>query len=281
MSIGRKLGLAMVATALMAGLARAEDVSADTVVATVNGHDITLGSMVAMREALPQEYLTLPDDVLFNGILEQLVQQSALSQEGEAAMTKRDELTLDNQRRGYLAGIVLDKVASAAVTDEALQAAYDAKYANAEPGKEYNASHILVATEDEAKAIKAEIDGGADFAAVAKEKSTGPSGPNGGDLGWFGLGMMVKPFEDAVVGLEPGQVSDPVQTQFGWHVIKLNETRMAAAPALDEVRDDLAAELQQQAVEAKVKAITEAATVERKADGIDPAVLKDETILGQ
>ncbi|WP_126975294.1 peptidylprolyl isomerase [Frigidibacter oleivorans] len=255
--------------------------TADTVVATVNGRDITLGHMIALRATLPAEYLALPDDILFQGILDQLVQQTALAEAGEAGLTRRDELILETQRLGYLAGVALDDVAVDAVTDEALQAAYDAAYANAEPQTEYNASHILVETEEEAQTVKTEIEGGKDFAAVAAEHSTGPSGPNGGELGWFGLGMMVEPFETAVVALEPGELSDPVQTQFGWHIIRLNETRQSEAPPLDQVRDELAAQIQQQAVADRITEVTASASVERMVDGIDPAVLKDDTILAE
>ncbi|MEI4485460.1 peptidylprolyl isomerase [Frigidibacter sp. MR17.14] len=255
------------------------DLTAKTVVATVDGTEITLGDMIALRSQLPQQYLALPDETLFQGVLDQLVQQTALSKIGEAELTARDELMLKTQRLSYIAGIALDKIATAAVTDEAVKKLYDEKYATTEPGTEYNASHILVPTEDEAKAIKAEIDGGKDFAEVAKEKSTGPSGPNGGDLGWFGPGMMVEPFEKAVMAMKAGDVSDPVQTQFGWHIIKLNETRDAKAPALEEVHDQLAAEIQEKAVTAEIARVSAAAKVERSTDGIDPSVLKDDTIL--
>ncbi len=272
------VGAALLAIA-MSGTARAADPTADTVVATVNGTEITLGHMIAMRESLPQQYLQLDDETLFNGILDQIIQQAALSQEIDANLTKRNTLTLDNQRRGYLAGVVLDDTAKAAVTDEAVEALFKEKYASVDPGKEYNAAHILVATEEEAKAIKAEIDGGADFSAVAKEKSTGPSGPNGGDLGWFKVGMMVKPFEDAVVAMQAGQVSDPVQTEFGWHIIKLNEVRDAAAPKIEDVRDELAGELQGNAVEAKVTELTESAKIEKMVEGIDPAILKNADLI--
>jgi len=281
MSMGLKIKGAAALCLLLATPLSAQDVTADTVVANVNGQDITVGHMIAMRESLPQEYLALPDDLLFNGVLDQLIQQTALAQLGEASISRRDELILETQRLGYLAGIVLDDTAIAAVNDDALQAAYDAKYANAAPSKEFNASHILVETEEEAATIKAEIDGGKDFTEVAKTRSTGPSGPNGGELGWFGLGMMVEPFETAVIGLEAGQVSDPVQTQFGWHIIKLNETRMADAPALDAVRDELAAEIQEQAVMDRVADVTEQAEVLRKDEGLDPAILKDTAILGE
>lgn len=272
------LGAAFLALAV-AGTARAADPTADTVVATVNGTDITLGHMIAMRDSLPPQYLQLDDRTLFDGILDQIIQQVALSEAVEGNLSRRNMLMLDNQRRSYLAGVVLDGAASAAVTDEAVEALFKEKYSATEPGKEYNAAHILVGTEEAAKALKAEIDGGADFSALAKEKSTGPSGPNGGDLGWFGIGMMVKPFEDAVIRMQPGQVSDPVQTQFGWHIIKLNEVRNAAAPKIEDVRDELAGEIQGKAVEAKVTELTVAAKIEKMADGIDPAILKNSALI--
>ncbi|MGB5869096.1 MAG: peptidylprolyl isomerase [Albidovulum sp.] len=276
----RIFAAAILAMALAAPL-QAEDTNVDTVVAVVNGTEITLGHMIAAREVLPQQYQDLPDDVLFNGVLEQLIQQTALAQVGEANQTKTDALMIANQTRSYLSGAVLEAAAAAAVTDEALKARYKEKYAALEPTKEYHAAHILVETEEEAKAIKAEIDGGADFAMTAKEKSTGPSGPNGGDLGWFGLGAMVKPFEDAVLALDVGQVSDPVQTDFGWHIIVLNETRLAEAPKFEEVEQELIGDLRQAAVEAKVKELVDTAKVEKTTDGIDPAVVKNSDLLAK
>lgn len=262
--------------AVAATTAWAEDPTADTVVATVNGKAITLGHMIAMRESLPLQYLQLDEKTLFDGILDQIIQQEALAEAAEGNIGKRDTLMLDNQRRGYLSGVTLDETAQAAVTDEAVQALFDEKYAATEPGKEFSAAHILVATEDEAKAIKAELDGGADFAAIAKEKSTDRgSAAAGGDLGWFGVGMMVKPFEEAVMAMKAGETSAPVESQFGWHVIRLNEVRTAAKPTIEDVRAELEGELQGRAVEAKVTELTGAAKVEKTVDGIDPAILKN------
>ena len=258
----------------------AEGDSAQTVVATVNGSDITLGQVVALRETLPQEYQSLADDVLFKGILEQLIQQTALSQSQEDKLTARDDVMIANQRRTYISGAALQAVVAEAVTDATIQAAYDAKYKGSAPLIEYHASHILVATEEQAKDLKAQLDGGADFAELAKANSTDGSAAGGGDLGWFGPGMMVKPFEDAVIALQPGQVSAPVQTQFGWHLILLAETRDAAAPPLADVSAELSAELQRQAIEAHVTAITEAATVTR-VEGIDPTVVRSQTLFDE
>ena len=242
---------------------QAEEMELDTVVATVNGEDITLGHMLMVRTTLPEQYQQLGDDVLWDGILDQLVRQAALAQDENAVETKRVTLAIDNERRALLAGEVVKAIAEDAVTDEAVQAAYDADYTGEDMGKEFNASHILVETEEEAQALVEELNGGADFAELAREKSTGPSGPNGGELGWFSAGMMVKPFEDAVKGMEPGAVSDPVQTQFGWHVIKLNESRAKEAPALDEVRGEIEMSLQQQAVEKYIDETLASAEVTR------------------
>lgn len=251
---------------------------AATVVATVNGTEITLGHLAALRAQLPAQYQQLPADVLFRGLLDQVIQQTALSQSAEKLITRRDELTLENDRRAYLAGLVLQDAVKGAITDEAIQAAYDAKYKNAEPGMEYNASHILVKTEEEAKKLKDDLDKGADFAELARQHSTDGAAAGGGSLGWFGPGMMVKPFEDAVVALKAGEIGGPLQTQFGWHLIKLVETRAAQAPALDDVREELAAELEQAAVEARIAAATEGATVTRSTDGLDPALLDSPTL---
>lgn len=273
------LGAMALAAGLSALPALAEDLTPETVVATVNGKPVTLGEMIVMRASLPPQYLSLPDDVLFKGILDQMVQQSALEQSVEPTLSKKDRIQIENDRRSAIAALALQGVVQNAVTDTALQAAYDAKYKDFKPGTEYHAAHILVDSEEKAKEIKAQIDGGVTFADAAKTHGTDGTAASGGDLGWFGAGMMVKPFEDAVAAMKPGELVGPVQTEFGWHLIQLLETRPAAAPALDDVREDLAAELEQKAVQAHVEAVTKAAKIEKPGEGIDPAVLKDETLL--
>lgn len=276
-----RLPAALAATLLLGLPAVAQDTTADTVVATVNGTDITVGHMIVARARLPEQYQQLPPDVLFDGVLEQLIRQAAVAS-GAAEPSKQVELILENERRSLLVNETLQEVASAALTEQALQQAYEETYAGAEPQTEYNAAHILVETEEEAQALKDELESGAEFAALAREHSTGPSGASGGDLGWFGEGMMVAEFEDAVMALEPGQVSDPVQTQFGWHLVRLNETRQKDAPTLDEVRDELVDTVQQQAIEARIEEATEAAEITRAdLEEIDPAVLNDFGLLDE
>lgn len=243
----------------------------DTVVARVGETEITLGEMLITRMQLPPQYQQIPDDALFDGILNQLIQQQLLS-DALPEVTPRLEMAIANETRALRAGESVSAVIDAAVTPDTLQAAYDDQYADFEGGLEWNASHILVDTEEEATDLIAELEAGADFAELAAEKSTGPSGPSGGALGWFSAGMMVAPFEEAVATMEVGDLSAPVETQFGWHVIKLNETRTQSAPTLDEVRAELEGLLGSQAIEAELATLEAAATVER-VEGIDVAAI--------
>ncbi|QMU59379.1 MAG: peptidylprolyl isomerase [Boseongicola sp.] len=251
------------------------------VVASVNGTDITLAHMIVLKQRLPEQYQQLPPNVLFDGILDQLVQQTLLGQDGDD-LTIGSRATLDNEERLLRASQVMQELSEQASTDAALQATYDASYGAIEPETEFNASHILVDTEEEAIALVDQLNGGADFALLAQEKSTGPSGPNGGQLGWFGIGAMVPPFEAAVIALDPGNISAPVQTQFGWHVVRLNEKRQKDAPTLEQVRGEIEQQVQRQAIEARAMELTETATISRMTvDQIDPALLDDISILGE
>jgi len=264
----------MVAASLSLPAMAQEEVKADTVVATVNGTEITVGHMIIARATLPEQYQQLPPEVLFKGILDQLVQQTALEQSFEGDVPARVALSLENERRQLIAGEVIEKAMAADISAQDLAAAYEEEYGSAEPTEEYNASHILVETEEDALAVKAEVDGGADFAETAKVKSTGPSGPGGGSLGWFGPGMMVPAFETAVQGLEVGAVSMPVETQFGWHIIKLDDKRNKDAPAMESVKEELELQIRQVKAQEMITDMTDAADVDRSAaDAIDPTVL--------
>ena len=276
-----KKHLFLASLAVVAGLSApvlAEDVTADTVVATVNGTNITLGNMIAAKMSLPDQYKSLPDETLFKGVLDQLIQQTALQQ--SVTPSKMDELVLENNRREYVSNMALVAVVEAAVTDEALQAAYDAKFKDAAPQKEYSAAHILVEDEAKANELKKQLDAGADFAELAKTNSTDTgSGANGGDLGWFGLGAMVKPFEEAVVAAEVGKVVGPIKSDFGYHLILVKETRIAEKPPLDALREELSADIQQKAIAAHIKEITDAAKVEKPGEALDPNLLSAVTLL--
>ncbi|MEM7613787.1 MAG: peptidylprolyl isomerase, partial [Pseudomonadota bacterium] len=164
-------------------------------------------------------------------------------------------------------------------SEEELQAAYDEAFGDQEPETEYSAAHILVETEEEAQAIVEELEGGADFAELAMERSTGPSGPRGGDLGWFGAGAMVPAFDAAVQEMEPETISAPIQTDFGWHVIRLNEVREKALPTLEEVSPQLTNELSQQAVADKITGLRESSGAEILIDSLPATALRDDSIL--
>ncbi|GAA6160552.1 peptidylprolyl isomerase [Ruegeria sp. HU-ET01832] len=247
---------------------------ASTVVARVNGDEITLGHVIATVATLPANYQQIEDDVLYDFIIEQLIQQQLLGQQQDE-LTKLNALALANETRSLMAVQTVNALIGDLVTDEAIQSAYDARFAEFEGEDEFNASHILVETEEEANEIKSQLDDGADFAELAKEKSTGPSGPNGGELGWFGKGRMVPEFETAVIGLDKEQVSDPVQTQFGWHVIILNDKRKTEAPELDAVREELAQTLQNEAIQARIDELTQSAQIDRpEIEGMTPGIVR-------
>jgi peptidyl-prolyl cis-trans isomerase C len=255
---------------------------AETVVATVNGQEITLGNVIVMRNALPPQYQNLPDGALLKGLVDQLVDQQLLAGE-ESASPETDplpvKLAIDNERRSALASLAAQAAVAEAVTDDAVKAAYDKIVADFKPQSEWNAAHILVQTEEEAKKLKADIEGGADFAEVAKANSSDGSAASGGDLGWFGTGQMVPEFETAVQGLEKGEVSEPVQTQFGWHLVKLVDTRESAAPDLEEARPQIEGQLQQEALQAKLGELRAAATVEIPEDAVPPEAIRDGNLL--
>ena len=253
---------AIILSAVTASAAQAEP-SADTVVASVNGTEITVGHMILVHESLPEQYRNLPNEQLFDGILEQLIQQTLLADLIGDNDSREIRLTLENDRRLMKASQAVEELSAQAIGEDEIAASYDDRYADADMGMEYDASHILVETEEAAVNLIDKLQAGADFVELAKEFSTGPSGPGGGALGWFGLGMMVPPFEAAVVAMEKGAISSPVKTDFGWHVIKLNDTRAISAPALDEVRGEIIAELQRIAIERRIDELRQQATISR------------------
>ncbi|MBK4214758.1 peptidylprolyl isomerase [Paracoccus caeni] len=249
----------------------AQDESADTVVATVNGQEITLGQMIVMKQSMQDPSVAqMPPAELWDLMLDQLIRQTAVAEQGTENAGVRAQLEI--QRRNTLATVAVTNIAETDPTEDEIKAAYDKVFAEAEAQTEYSAAHILVETEDEAKEIKAQLDGGADFGELAAEKSTDNSGPNKGDLGWFLADQMVAPFAEAVRGMEKDTISDPVQTDFGWHIIKLNDSRTRENPKLEDIRDQLDQMVRREKVEAGVEKIVTDATVE-KIEGIAPEAM--------
>ena len=254
--------------------------TATTVVAKINGEEITIGHMIVARMSLPDQYKDLPDNVLFDALLDQMIQQTLLKQQLHGEVPTEVKLRLDNEARGLLAGTVIEGIMTTGREEKLVREAYEARYSAGSDGDEFNASHILVETEERANEIQTQAKTGLDFATLAKEYSTGPSGPNGGELGWFGTGRMVPEFEAAVVDMQPGDISQPVETQFGWHVIRLNDRRKISAPEFDEVKEQIAQELAIQAVEDRVNQLTAEADIRRpEIEDFDPAVLRDGSLV--
>lgn len=208
-------------------------------------------------------------------ILNELINTAIVANEAKALkLDQRPEIqsAVDIARMTILAEAVFqDYLKKHPVSDEMIKTAYTERYAK-KTGKEYKARHILLESEDDAKAVIKALDGGADFASLAKEKSTGPSGPSGGDLGWFSPKQMVKPFADATIALKKGgYTKTPVKTQFGWHVILLEDKRDVQPPKLEEVKEDLRQELSRASVIKYLNELRGKAKVEFNEPGKDEA----------
>ncbi len=256
--------------------------SRDTVLATVNGTDITLGHVLAARDNLPEQFRAMPPDALFQPLVEQLIEQTAIMQEAEGTLSPRERIAFENEQRAFIANAALTRAANAALTEENIDAAYTAfvtEFDGREPTPEFNASHIIVETEEEALALREQLDAGADFAELAREHSRDGAAAAGGALGWFGLGAMIPEFEEAVTEMEVGSYMGPLETRFGWHLVLLNDTRMSSAPPLDEVREALEQNLQREAAQAELTRATEAASIERRYEGFDSSILARSELL--
>lgn len=249
-----------------------------TVLATVNGTAITqpvFDVYMDIRNTQKPGIGANKDDVL-----EELISLELMRQEGVSKGLDAQPVviaTLDQQQRTVLASAAIkDFLASNPISDESVKELYDDHIGK--PGTEYNARHILVKTQEEAAEIIKQLDGGADFETLAREKSTGPSGKNGGKLGWFAPGQMVKPFSDATAQLEKGAYTrEPVQTQFGWHVILLDDTRESTPPAFDDVKDRLKLAAANQMLQAHIQQLRDSASVEITASTAEAAPAAEET----
>jgi peptidyl-prolyl cis-trans isomerase C len=248
---------------------------ADTVVARVDGEPITLADLAAAARDLPEELRGAPPQMLYPLLLDQLVAGRAVTAAARRAGLDRDETVRARIRRAEeqeLQQAWLSAEIASRVTEEAVRARYDQQVAGRPAEEEVHARHILLPTEAEARAALAEVRGGADFAEVARRRSTGPGTREGGDLGFFRRGDMVPEFAEAAFALQPGQVSEnPVRSPFGWHVIKVEARRAATPPAFEEVAQAIRQQLLEAEVQAAVGRARDAAQVERfNLDGSAP-----------
>jgi peptidyl-prolyl cis-trans isomerase C len=240
------------------------------VVAKVDGKPITRQDVLDSASDLPPQYLAQIDK-LFPQLLNRLIGIQLVQAKGrEQGLADDPEVKkfVQQAEAEAISRAYIQKVIDQKVNDEAIQKVYDEDLKEHPPQIEIRASHILVKTEDEAKDIIKQLEGGADFAALAKEKSIDKgSGQNGGDLNWFTKDTMVKEFSDAAFAMQRGDVSKvPVKSQFGWHIIKITDSRMQAPVPLDQRKEDIRKALSQEAVHQEVQGLIGGAKVEYSKD---------------
>lgn len=275
--VGARAGFA--ALCALTAIAAAPALSQETnpVVATVDGSPITAADMSATAVDLAaalQNYAPADQGaVVLDFLINQKLMAAAATKDGiqdTPAFAQRMALVRERELRDAY----FEKAVSNAVGEEEIKEAYAKVAEQATKREEVHASHILVETKEAAEAIVKELEGGADFAELARQKSIGPSGKDGGDLGFVGENDVAQPFFQAALAVEPGKISEPVQTEFGWHVIKVAEKRSASAPPLEAVRDEIGRFLVRQkflAVVAELKAAAKIEIVEEPApDREDP-----------
>jgi peptidyl-prolyl cis-trans isomerase C len=238
----------------------------DQVVARVNGVDIRQSDIALAEEDLGAEMQQVPPDQRRDHLITYLADIIMVSQAAEQKKlgeTEEFKRRLAMLRNKVLMGLALQDEVKAALTDEAFRKVYDEAVKSMTPQEEVRARHILVENEEEAKAIAEQIKGGADFATLAKEKSKDPGAAEGGDLGFFTKDQMVPEFADVAFKMYPGQVSNPVKTQFGWHIIKLEDKRQKPIPEFEKVKDQIETFLTRKAQTEYVAKLRQDAKIER------------------
>jgi peptidyl-prolyl cis-trans isomerase C len=265
---GLRLASAAVAGCLAMALLASTAVRAadDPVLAKVNGSEIHQSDMALAEEELGPSLDKMDPATKQENLLAFLIDMKIVA---KAAETKKIEDRDDFKARLAFARnrLLMDNLLAvegkAATTDEAMKKVYDEAAKQITGEQEVHARHILVETEDEAKAIKAELDKGADFAELAKKKSKDPGASDGGDLGFFTKDQMVPEFSAVAFALEPGKISDPVKSQFGWHIIKVEEKRNRKAPDFDQVKAQIETYVTRKAQADYVAKLREGAKIER------------------
>ena len=239
----------------------------DPVVAIVNGHKILRSDIKAAQQLLPQQYQSVPLQEMFPALVDSIIDTKLAA--ADARAQKSHELPLfltriDRIKEQLLQRIVLQQEMSREIKGDILQERYKEMVERLKKKEEIHARHILLKSEEEARTAIEELDKGADFAALAVKKSTGPSGPKGGDLGFFGKGQMVPEFEKVAFEIENGKYSpEPVKTNFGYHVIMVEGRRKAKVPKYESVVDKLRDEISQERGTSYVARLRKTAIVER------------------
>ena len=237
------------------------------IVANVNNEDISLETMIHAMNELPPEIQSQPFMSYYEDLLERVIDIKLFAQEGKKM--KLDEepsvrAAIDFVIEKVLMQAFLSKYVQENIKEENIKASYNNFIADETSREEIKASHILMDTESEAIDVINMLNNGDDFAELAKNKSTGPSGPSGGDLGWFKRGQMVPPFEKAAFSLNKNEITQrPVQTQFGWHVIKIFDKRIPEAPSYESMKSKLIQDLERKIVSKKIQDLRNDALIEK------------------
>ena len=237
------------------------------IVANVNNEDISLETMIHAMNELPPEIQSQPFMSYYEDLLERVIDIKLFAQEGKKM--KLDEepsvrAAIDFVIEKVLMQAFLSKYVQENIKEENLKASYNNFIADETSREEIKASHILMDTESEAIDVINMLNDGDNFAELAKNKSTGPSGPSGGDLGWFKRGQMVPPFEKAAFSLNKNEITQrPVQTQFGWHVIKIFDKRIPEAPSYESMKSKLIQDLERKIVSKKIQDLRNDALIEK------------------
>ncbi|MEM6621361.1 MAG: peptidylprolyl isomerase [Pseudomonadota bacterium] len=260
----------------------APPVDADTVLITVNGVPITLGEIIQVRQTLPAELQRYPDEFLMSVLLEQMRDQQLLAEAARARDLQESrlmEIALRNQERAILADAYMADEMLRRVSEAEIQRVYQERYAGAEPIEEVSAAHILVETQEEALAIKAELDAGGDFTALASQHSLDEASNQGGALGWFARDEMAPAFAEAAFDLADGVISAPVQSAYGWHLIRLDGRRDRALPPLEEVQGEIITELSQAAQNAILAELRAAAEISQGETDVSPDSVRQDALI--
>jgi len=238
----------------------------NTVVARVDGTELHLSDLEAAQQNLPPQAQKLPLEQIYPMLLDRLVDGALITEAGRKEHLEQDpelQVRLKRYEDRLIQEAYLNQAIKAAETEDQLKARYQTFAKDTAGREEVHAQHILVKTEDEAKSVIAELDKGADFGELAKKYSTDPSASSGGNLGYFGHDDMVKAFTDAAFALSPGRYSKtPVKTEFGWHVIKVEDRRAGKPPSFEEAREQLSRELAHEIIDAKLQNLRGAAKIE-------------------
>jgi peptidyl-prolyl cis-trans isomerase C len=220
------------------GNSNAADAPENPIVAEVNGFEIRQSDVAIAFQRLPEQFRQAPTGEVFVQIVQQLVDGQLIVKAGREDDLQNDpevQAQIEEFTRVAIQQTYMNRLITEGLTEEDLRAVYDATIANTEGPLEVHAQHILLESEEDGYDIIKALDGGADFGDLARERSQGPSAPRGGDLGYFTRSAMVAPFSSAAFVIEPGSIGpDPVQTDFGWHVIKVLDKRRQPAPSFEE-----------------------------------------------